>query len=361
MKTLKTICLLLAPVFASLCLPARAFEYDQSGGSKVYWRDESQKMRMSEVSFPAGSIWSDAFEEAIEQWYYNPSPFYFFTEYGEGGVDADNSQNEVWFSDDQSLLDGAPATCIVWSRGTEITAADVIFDVDFDFTVSDSPSRSIAYTGSERTFVSTSIHELGHALGLNHENDEYSQMGESWTHVNRNGDTLHFYPGEDASDGAVFLYGSVASGYQDVSVCHWKYLGRDGEYSTHQRTKVYNSSGGNLDVHPGTEEDPAYEVTKGTVVKPEFTFENNGRTTQTPLVGWYLSSNNTISTSDTLLTTSSPEIGRNNVYVTNRSVTLPSNLTSGAYYWLGVVIDKDDTLSEVREANNATHIRIYVK
>jgi hypothetical protein len=63
---------------------------------------------MSAVSFPQGSIWSDSFELAIEQWFYNPSPFYFYTEYGENSVDADNSQNEVWFSDDQSLLDGAP-------------------------------------------------------------------------------------------------------------------------------------------------------------------------------------------------------------------------------------------------------------
>ena len=356
-----TTLLTLAALWAAFTPLAQAYEYSTSGGSKIYWRDESQKMRMSEVSFPEGSIWSESFEEAVARWYDNPSPFYFFTAYGEGSVDADNSQNEVWFTDDQSLLDGHPAATLCWSSGTRWTAADIVFDVDYDFTVSDSPSRSSAYTGSERTFVTSSLHELGHALGLAHENDEYSQMGESWTHVNRNGDTLHFYPGEDACDGAVFLYGTVDSGYQDVSVTHWKYLGRDGEYSTHQRTKVYNSSGVALTIHSGTEDDPAYEVTKGTVVKPEFTFENNGRSTQSPEVGWYLSSNSTISTADTLLGTSTPTLGRNDVYTTSKSVTLPGSLTSGAYYWLGVVVDKDDVISEINEANNATHIRIYVK
>lgn len=116
-----------------------------------------------------------------------------------------------------------------------------------------------------------------------------------------------------------------------------------------------------LNVRSGTDDDPAYEVTKGTVVKPEFTFENNGRTTQTPLVGWYLSSNNIISSGDTLLATTSPELGRNDVDVTSHFVTLPSNLTGGEYYWLGVGIDKGNAISEVREANNATHIRICVK
>lgn len=352
--------LILAALGGTICPLARAYEYDKHNGDKIYWRDTSQKMRMSEVSFPEGSIWSEAFEEAIARWYDNPSPFYFFTAYGEGSVDVDNSQNEVWFSDDADILgrgdDRAPAITLTWSRGTRLTAADIVFDVEFDFTVSDSPSRSLAYTGSERTFVTTCLHELGHALGLDHENDEYSQMGESWTHVSRNGDTLHFYPGEDACDGAVFLYGTVNSGYEDVSVTHWKYLGRDGEYSTHQRTKVYDSSGNALTVHSGTEDDPAYEVTNGQVVKPEFTFENNGRSTQSPTVGWYLSSNNTISTLDTLLGTSVPTISRNDVFTTTKSITLPSTLTRGSYYWLGVVIDKDDDISERNESNNASHI-----
>lgn len=356
---MKTIVSLLITV---LCVPfASAYEYYKSGGSKIYWRDESVKMRMSEVSFPEGSIWSEAFEEAVDRWYDNPSPLYFFTDYGDGSVSTNNSQNEVWFSDDQNILDGAPAICLVWNSGTKITAADVVYDADFDFTVSESPSRSVAYTGSERTFVSTTIHELGHALGLDHENDEYSALGESWSHLSRNGETLHFYPGEDACDGAVFLYGSVSSGYQDVSVTHWKYKGRSGEYSTHERTEVYSSSGVPLTVRSGTDEDPAYEVTKGQVVKAEFTFENNGRSTQTPTVGWYLSVNNTISTGDTLLDTTTPTIGRNDVYTTSNTITIPTTLTSGTYYWLGVVIDKDDVIGERNESNNATHIRIYVK
>ena len=66
-------------------------------------------------------------------------------------------------------------------------------------------------------------------------------------------------------------------------------------------------------------------------------------------------------TFDTLLGTSIPTIGRNDVYTTSSTVTLPGWLTRYTYYWLGVVVDKDGDISERNEANNATHIRIYVK
>lgn len=37
-------------------------------------------------------------------------------------------------------------------------------------------------------------------------------------------------------------------------------------------------------------------------------------------------------------------------------VTLPSNLVSGTWYWIGVVIDPGDVVGERNEVNNATYI-----
>jgi hypothetical protein len=51
-----------------------------------------------------------------------------------------------WFSDDPNILDGTPAITVWWQSGTQWTAADIGFDADEDFTVSDSPSRASAYT-----------------------------------------------------------------------------------------------------------------------------------------------------------------------------------------------------------------------
>ena len=53
-------------------------------------------------------------------------------------------------------------------------------------------------------------------------------------------------------------------------------------------------------------------------------------------------------------------LGRNSVYTTVHSVTLPSTLTSGEYYWIGAIIDEEDNVSEEVEWNNATRLPIKV-
>lgn len=339
----------------------QAYEYFTSSGAKIHWNDTSVKLRMSEISFTEGDAWADAFEMAINQWTKNPSPFWFHTQYGDGSVSTNNSQSEVFFTHDSNFLGGAPAATLVASRGDEIQWTDIGFDASYTWMSGDTATSSLGYGGGYRPFTSTAIHELGHALGLDHEDDEYNMMGTSYTHLSCNAGSLIFGPGEDASDGAVFLYGLYTDDYEDVGVTHWKYLGRDGTgYSTHTRTVVKNSSGATLAIHAGTEDDPCYEVTSGQTVKVEFTLENSGKHTQSPLVGYYLSSNNNITTGDTLLATRTPTIGRNSVYTTDQTLTLPS-LTRGQTYYLGIIMDKDNTLNEVREGNNATYVGIYVK
>ncbi len=336
-----------------------AYEYSTSGGSPIKWDDTYIKLRMSEISFTEGDAWSDAFEMAINQWTDNPSPFWFYTQYGDGSVSTNNSQSEVFFTNDPNFT---PAAALVASRGDEIKWVDIGFDATYDWMSGDTATSSLGYGGNYRPFTSSAIHELGHALGLDHEDDEYNMLGTSYTHLSCNAGNLIFGPGEDASNGAVFLYGLASVNYEDVGVTHWKYLGRDGSgYSTHTRTVVKNSSGSTLAIHAGTEDDPCYEVTAGQTVKVEFTMENNGKHTQSPLVGYYYSSNNNITTGDTLLATRTPTIGRNSVYTTDQTVTLPGNLASGHTYYLGIIMDKNNTLSEVREGNNATYVGIYVK
>src|SRR3546814_20372158 len=68
-------------------------------------------------------------------------------------------------------------------------------------------------------------------------------MGSDFEHIHVNGATATAYIGEDASDGAVFLYGTRAPAFEDLAVVHWKYSGPSGEYSDHTKTVVYNSGG----------------------------------------------------------------------------------------------------------------------
>ena len=51
---------------------------------------------------------------------------------------------------------------------------------------------------------------------------------------------------------------------------------------------------------------------------------------------------------DTLLATRTPTVGRNDVYTTRQDITLSSGLTRGSTYYLGVIVDYDNAISEAK-------------
>jgi hypothetical protein len=186
-------------------------------------------------------------------------------------------------------------------------------------------------------------------------------MGDCTTHVNANGDTLAYYAGEDACNGAVHLYTLDSTHREDVAVTHWKYQGSWEGYSTHMRTHIKKKDGTSATVHD-TSPELVFAVSKGHTVLLELTFENNGASYQEPNVGYYLSEDdNIIETTDRLLATRKPELYRNTVYTTTQELVIPTDLTSGHHYYLGAIIDYDHKIGEVREDNNATYIGIYIK
>ena len=71
--------------------------------------------------------------------------------------------------------------------------------------------------------------------------------------------------------------------------------------------------------------------------------------------GLYLSTDSTITTSDTLLGTfSSPSLGAGGSDSESIALSLPTNLTAGTYY-LGVIADYNGQISESNETNNASN------
>ena len=357
-----------ALVLASIAAQAHAYTTWECLDEKERWTSTSQTMRFSSVSFPSGS-WRTSLNTAIDRVNQNPSPFRFSKSYDDTSIGIDNGQNEAWFSSDPGVLSGAPAiTYIQWDcidywifgKDVEITEADVIFDVNEDYTTSTTRTNLWPSGGPYRPFETTAIHERGHALGLAHTNNTYNIMGQDWTHIHANGETARSYLGEDAANGAVYLYGTTGSSAEDLGVVHWKYLGTSGEYSTHQKTRVTNSSGGGLSTF-SVNGDTGYYVSKGQVVRFEVSYENNGKTSQSNVdVKYYVSTNSTISTGDTYLGLGSVTLSRNSVYTQYATLTIPSNLVSGTVYYLGAVIDADGSLGEMTESNNATYLPIKI-
>ncbi|MCA8961489.1 MAG: hypothetical protein KDC38_13285 [Planctomycetes bacterium] len=359
---------LLAGVLISLALVSASFGYgwDTFLGSPVTWSGDTANMRTSSVSFPAGAF-RDAIVETMQDWNGGPSQFDFTWQHGDTSVGTSNFQNEIWITAaSSSSLSGAPAICISWNLFGSLQEADVLFadrpsSTTF-WSTSHSKNNLLPYGASSRPFQTTALHELGHALGLNHENRWYNIMGQDWDHIHANGSSVHYYAGEDGMSGAVFLYGTSSG--EDLGVVHWRYTGASGEYSAHARSRMFTSTGGSLSTFLDTTYNPngeiGYRVNSGQTVQIELSYENNGATTQSTSVGFYLSTNDFISTGDQLLATSTFTLGRNTVFTTQSTITIPSGLASGTIRWVGAVVDRSGTLSETDESNNATYIAIRI-
>lgn len=367
---MRTTIVMLTAAAAVLCWsdPAHAYGWSTCLGEKLKWSSNSKTLRGNSTSFPAG-YWFNGLQDAVNKFNLNPSKFrYSLTSEG-GGVGRNNGQTEVW-GDTGSILDGAPAiaysywTCY-WFFGdhVEMDEVDVIFDYGspWIWTANTSKSSLSTYTGSLRPLQTTGAHEFGHGLKLNHVNYEYNIMGFDFEHIHVNGSTARAYMGEDAADGSVYLYGARSGSWEDVAVVHWKYSGASGEYSDHTKTRVYTSTGGALPTFTVNGE-TGYRVNRGQTVRLELTYENMGKTTQDPVqVGFFVSTNDYISTLDRRIGGMSLSLGRGDVYTTFANVTIPNDLTANTNYWLGAVVDENGAITEIVEWNNATYIPIRVQ
>lgn len=350
---------------AALSLPTQALAYSfvkcSLTNEIITWDSNTVNMRASAVSFPAG-VWQDALLAAINRFNENPSRFRFSLTTGDNSVGFSNGQNEIWASNDS---DYSPAVSLRWYGGMAFCAnphikeSDIVFFTGVNWMSGMTKSNHRSYGGSFRPLQTTALHELGHSMGLGHENDEYNIMGEDWNVVSANGSTLRTYLGEDASDGAVDLYGLPSTLRQDVSVAHWKYDSANGEYSEHTRTVMTNGNGGALSFFVVADE-RVYRVSPGQTVQVEFTYENNGASTVSPKVGFYYSTNSTISTGDLRIGGFTPTLGRRDPYTVKKTVTIPVSANLG-YGYIGAYIDEDNAIGEVTGANNASYLRIYVE
>lgn len=346
--------LFLTEVFAFVPL------YD-CGNQPKRWPNNWYQINANPTGF-SGKWWY-SLDTARKRLNNNPSNFYMSQQLdNDYSVGVGNGESEIWWCGSSNECSPAIAFTLSKNCGT-VVEADVMFYNGIAYEDNMNKINFWGFGGNSRPFETTAIHELGHTAGLGHENNEYNIMGGDYTFIHVNGDSVRSYIGEDGSDGLVWLYGSRNA--EDVSVVNYKYKGRSGAYSAHEHTQLYDTSGNILSGSNSTSTcyrnmcETTYDVSAGQTVDFEVTAENSGRNSQTVNISYYLSTNSTITTTDTLLATDSISVSRRDADTIKKRLTIPNNLQTGNY-WLGAIIDSSNWLAEVDEVNNATYTAIRI-
>lgn len=272
--------------------------------------------------------------------------------------EGNNTESEIY-------RDNIPtADCRSWvTTGTcNVVEVDMRFGNLTWVTTDNSQHEPYIPPGTGRNMTGVAVHEAGHCLGLAHSDNIYNMMGHDWTHVTRNGTAAYYGPGEDMSDGLIDKHGkkSTNDSNRDVGITVFRYQGPDGGgYSRHMAGEITQASVA-VPVVGSFDEQDVYQVVAGETVQMELTLENNGeKNAELPTIGYYLSTNSSISTLDTLLRTNAISIGRGFPLETAISVTIPVGTAPGNYF-LGAYIDHENEIPEVTNANNVAYYPIEV-
>ena len=310
---------------------ADAWVYSQCSGNNKVWKDNTITFRPSSVSFPSGSSWRTSLEAAKNGWnYYAPGSNFDFsfsynsaTSYSTG--DGTNSimitSSYSWGGSTLGVAITRYDACIWPFWKGKIKEVDVLFNPAFTWGNATNPTSFYPYNS---TMVG--IHELGHAMGMKHEDDTMSVLNTYYPGAGPIGESNDVHPHADDVGGARSGYGTSGSP-RDLAVSNREPAGA-GNISP--PSTIYRSSNATF----------------------KFTLENRGTVNETSVgVKFYLSTDRNISTSDYYL--GSAGFSMNNATSSTKSVTvnIPSSIPGG-YYYFGVIADPENYIGETDEGNN---------
>ena len=275
----------------------------------------------------------------------------------DGNFSSGNGENEIYLDSSVST-----ASCTYWFYAVPCTVAEADVQYGNQSWITTDNSQHYPYAAG-RSMTGTAVHEGGHCVGMAHTNNLANMMGAEYSYVTRQGIAAYYGPGEDLSDGLIDLHGEKSGGldtHRDVGATVMRYSGSSGEYSLHGFGVLRDQGGTALPVAGSYVGQPAYQVGSGATVQMEIMLENNGETDiENADVGFYLSGNDIISSTDTLLGTLGYTLGRDGPLQATATVTIPAATAPGNYF-LGAYADHLNLIPETTVANNAAYYPITV-
>ncbi|MGH9159314.1 MAG: matrixin family metalloprotease [Vicinamibacteraceae bacterium] len=322
--------------FLIVCLSAsvsHAYSYSTCDGNPIRWNGSWANMYISTTSFPAGGSGDAGIQNAM--WHWNNvkgSGFNFYVGRDTDGThDDDNGQNEVYY--DTSLSGSTLAVtrtryhcywAFGWNYGIDET--DIGFNNNIAWTTSAFDYGSL---GSPFSLESVALHELGHALGLLHEDRWMATMNSYYPNSGPLGYDKEWDPLADDRLAGRVIYPDNTT---EVDVAGSAFM------RTGSGTSGLVSS--------------TLSAARGSNVTIDVTFSNQSTSTQTFDINFYLSTNSLPSAADIYLGSNYGASGSQGAQLTfSRTLTIPSSVAPGTYY-LGYVIDPSNALSEDHESNN---------
>jgi len=245
-----------------------------------------------------------------------------------------NFRNEV-YERDQAFFDANH-----WSDALAVTTPLVLNDRDIIFNSDETwveclPSDCQVTTESSIGHVA--MHEFGHRIGFNHENDFVATMNSEYENGGDIGDTAHRI-NEDDFAGLAYYYPGSSTGI-NLMLSKWAAAEEDGFVSEQWETPghIFDLSANSWVGPSGPPGDVLVLVT--------------GTSTASPLIEWRLSSNSTCTSVDPLVGSRTPTVGVNVPYSVGPSAWNVSGV-SAANYYLCVLVDADNSVTETSGVDN---------
>jgi len=307
-------------------------------------------MYISTTSYPQGTWMDAALQRAMSKWTnVKGSSFTFHV-----GRDTDgthnryNGKNEIYTGNTSEFT--STETTLAYAtldhRNGVIYESDIAFNpyvtwIDFNGAWC---KASVAQPDNEAYFEGIALHELGHVLGLDHENDVLATMNSKHPNAGPVGHTNIWEVHGDDRNGIRYKYPDSS---HETDIVASKYF-RTGQGTSDVASALYPS--------------PTY-LWRGQTYSIPYTTENLSTTTQSYSVSFYLSTDPYIRPYDIYLTTTNvTNVGKGTAITKTASITIPTNISAGTYY-LGYIIDPSNQISETSKGNNyiTLHNQRYIK
>jgi hypothetical protein len=293
----------------------------------------SLNLNVNDPNDAAGLInpWNVQAEDALFRWNTVPGSFFAFL-FNNADLDEcdrlDFGNAAEWnnFTASQTTCgDAISANTLGLTISTSLFGIPIGADVLFNKNSSWTSANPGFTTSTPINFNTVAIHEFGHVLGLGHEDSNLANMNSVY-HPNPH--RLH------ADDRLGVRSRYLGTGTEtDIGPSNWN--------------KVTASSAvpAELIFSPTS-------AMAGDTITMQWTQENFGTTFVVFNIGFFLSTNNFISSSDTLLgRNTSAFLFAGTSITASRSVTIPID-TPGGTHFLGVCLDDDNAVTESSEGNN---------